>query len=154
LVIHYLLLPRVQQNSLHPFGGANVHWTFATTPPHPASAGMTIKEVVISAPTKAFKGRLQWDKNIRRELIKACHARGGGHPGFAYHPRVSGDSAALSTFTFMSQKWGQSTVLANIQNNCDLIPVVWYRKGGHTFLLCAYAEIDLSCSSFVSLSCS
>jgi hypothetical protein len=28
----------------------------------PASAGMTIKEVVISAPTKAFEGRLQWDK--------------------------------------------------------------------------------------------
>jgi hypothetical protein len=36
-----LLLPRVQQNPLHPFGGVNVRWTFTITPPHPASAGMT-----------------------------------------------------------------------------------------------------------------
>jgi hypothetical protein len=30
-----LLRPGVQQNPLHPFGGANAHRTFAKAPPHP-----------------------------------------------------------------------------------------------------------------------
>jgi hypothetical protein len=34
--IFILLRPGVQQNTLHPFGGANVHRTFARTPPHPS----------------------------------------------------------------------------------------------------------------------
>jgi len=29
------LQPGVQQNTLHPFSGANVHGTLAKTPPHP-----------------------------------------------------------------------------------------------------------------------
>jgi hypothetical protein len=37
--------PGVQQNTLHPFGGAHVHWTWAKTPPHPAARGEGDTEV-------------------------------------------------------------------------------------------------------------